>query len=164
MTRGPAEYRLQWNKEWIGDNHGISFQEIRMWKEMSTFGYLLINPIIYMAINSDFFLVMQLPFYIHRPNHTQFVLRIRSKQFGIIKAVSVQVMSLWHHLCCCMLSHSVLPDFATPWTIALQAPPSMGFFRKWYWSALPFPPSEHLPNPGIKPASLVFPTLAGGTT
>ena len=103
MTRGPAEYRLQWNKEWMGDNHGISFQEIRMWKEMSTFGYLLINPIIYIDINSDFFLVMQLPFYIHRPSHTQFVLTIiRSKQFGIIKAclcagyVSVALPVLLH--------------------------------------------------------------------
>jgi len=39
----------------------------------------------------------------------------------------------------------------TPWTVALQAPPSMGFPRQEYWSGLPFPSPEDLPNPGIKP-------------
>ena len=43
----------------------------------------------------------------------------------------------------------------TPWTVALQAPLSMGFPRQEYWSGLPFPPSGDLPDPGIKPASLV---------
>ena len=43
--------------------------------------------------------------------------------------------------------------FATLWTIAHQAPLSMGFSRQEYWSGLPFPPSEDLPNPGIKPRS-----------
>ena len=38
----------------------------------------------------------------------------------------------------------------------------MGFSRQEYWSGLPFPPLGDLPNPGIKPASLVSPTLAGG--
>ena len=45
--------------------------------------------------------------------------------------------------------------FATPWTVAYQAPPSMGFSRQEYWSGLPFP-SPDLPNPGIEPGS---PTL-----
>ena len=40
--------------------------------------------------------------------------------------------------------------FMTPWTIAYQAPPSMGFSRQEYWSGLPFPSSENLPNPGIE--------------
>ena len=45
----------------------------------------------------------------------------------------------------------------TPWTIALQAPLSMGFFRQKYWSGLPFPSPGDLPNPGTvftSPASL----------
>ena len=41
--------------------------------------------------------------------------------------------------------------FATPWTVAYQAPPSMGFFRQEYWSGLPFPSPGDLPSPGIKP-------------
>ena len=39
-----------------------------------------------------------------------------------------------------LFSHSVLSKcFATPWTVALQAPLSMGFSRQEYWSRLPFP-------------------------
>ena len=43
--------------------------------------------------------------------------------------------------------------FATPWTVACQAPPSMGFSRQEYWSGLPFPSPGDLPNPGIEPKS-----------
>ena len=43
--------------------------------------------------------------------------------------------------------------FATPWTVAYQAPPSMRFSRQEYWSGLPFPSPGHLPNPGIGPGS-----------
>ena len=43
--------------------------------------------------------------------------------------------------------------FATPWTVAHQAPPSMGFSRQEYWSGLPFPSPGDLPNPGIEPRS-----------
>ena len=43
--------------------------------------------------------------------------------------------------------------FATPWTVARQAPLSMGFSRQEYWSGLPFPPPGDLPNPGIEPTS-----------
>ena len=49
------------------------------------------------------------------------------------------------------LSHVRL--FATPWTVALQAPPSMGFSRQECWSGLPFPSPGDLPNPGIEPRS-----------
>ena len=42
---------------------------------------------------------------------------------------------------------------ATPWTVANQAPPSMGFSRQEYWSGLPFPSPGDLPNPGIEPGS-----------
>ena len=44
----------------------------------------------------------------------------------------------------------------TPWTVAYQAPLSMGFSRQEYWSGLPFPSPGDLPNPGIEPGS---PTL-----
>ena len=61
------------------------------------------------------------------------------------------------------VSHSVMSDsFATPWTIARQAPLSMKFSWEEYWSGLPFPSPGDLPDPGIKPESLVPPALAGG--
>ena len=43
--------------------------------------------------------------------------------------------------------------FETPWTVAYQAPPSMGFSRQEYWSGLPFPSPGDLPDPGIEPGS-----------
>ena len=53
-------------------------------------------------------------------------------------------------------SLSCVQLFATPWTVAYQAPLSMGFSRQEYWSGLPFPSPGDLPNPGIK---LESPTL-----
>ena len=62
----------------------------------------------------------------------------------------------------CMLSHfSRVRLFVTPWTVAHQAPLSMGFFRQEYWSGLPFPPPGGLPDPGVEAASLMSPALAG---
>ena len=52
--------------------------------------------------------------------------------------------------------------FATLWTVAHQAPLSTVFPRQEYWSGLPFPPVENLPNPGIEPTSPASPALAGG--
>ena len=46
--------------------------------------------------------------------------------------------------------------FATPWTVAYQAPPSMGFSRQECWSGLPFPSPGDLPNPGIEPGSPIL--------
>ena len=43
--------------------------------------------------------------------------------------------------------------FATPWTVAYQASPSMGFSRQKYWSGLSFPSPGDLPNPWIEPGS-----------
>ena len=45
------------------------------------------------------------------------------------------------------------PTLATPWTVAHQAPLSMGFSRQEYWSGLPFPSPGDLPKPGIGPGS-----------
>ena len=52
-----------------------------------------------------------------------------------------------------MKSLSRVRLFATPWTVAYQAPPSTGFSRPEYWSGLPFPSSGDLSNPGIKPGT-----------
>ena len=52
---------------------------------------------------------------------------------------------------CCLVSQVVSNSFATPWTVAHQAPLSMGFSRQAYWSGLPLPPPEDLPNPGTEP-------------
>ena len=49
----------------------------------------------------------------------------------------------------------------TPWTIAHEAPLSMGFSRQENWSGLSCPPPGDLPDPGIKPVSLMSPALAG---
>ena len=51
----------------------------------------------------------------------------------------------------------VVSDSAIPWTVAHQAPLSMGFPRQEYWSGLPFPSPGDLPNPGIKPLSPALP-------
>ena len=51
--------------------------------------------------------------------------------------------------------------FATLWTVAHQAPLSVGFSRREYWSGFPCPSPGDLPNPGNKPASLKCPALAG---
>ena len=57
-----------------------------------------------------------------------------------------------------MLSHfSWIQLFLTLWTVAHQAPLSMGFFRQEYWSGLPCPPPGDLPDPGIEPATLAAP-------
>ena len=54
-------------------------------------------------------------------------------------------------LLCQSLSHIQL--FSTPWTVACQAPLSMGFSRREYWSGLPLPPPWNLPHPEIEPQS-----------
>ena len=54
---------------------------------------------------------------------------------------------------------SVRSNSATPWTVGGQAPLSMGFSRQEYWTGLPFPSPENLPDLRIKPTS---PALADG--
>ena len=53
-----------------------------------------------------------------------------------------------------LLSH--VRPFATPWTVAHEAPPSVGFSRQEYWSGLPFPSPGDLPDQGIEPRSLTL--------
>ena len=59
-----------------------------------------------------------------------------------------------------MKSRSHVRLFATPWTVACQTPPSMGFSRQEYWSGLPFPSPGDLPDPGMEPGS---PALQAGS-
>ena len=92
---------------------------------------------------------------------------------GVLKSVTamasdfilVELNSKKHLLvvimCVCQVI-LVTYDSATLWTAAHQAPMSMGFSRQDYWSRLLCPPPGDLPNPGIKPASLISPALAGG--
>ena len=64
------------------------------------------------------------------------------------------------HLACVVLSHfSHVRLFATLWTVACQAPLSMGFSKQEYCSGLPFPPPGNLPNPEIEPAACVASAL-----
>ena len=58
-----------------------------------------------------------------------------------------------------LLLFSSFSYVATPWTVAHQAPLSMGFPRQEYWSRLPFPSPGNLPDPGIEPKS---PALTDG--
>ena len=52
-----------------------------------------------------------------------------------------------------MKSLSRVRLFVTPWTVAYQASPSMGFSRQEYWSGLPFPSPGDIHDPGIEPRS-----------
>ena len=61
---------------------------------------------------------------------------------------------------CAKLPQSCLT--VTLWTVACQAPLSMGFSRQEYWNGLPCPSPEDLPDPGIETASPVFSASAGG--
>ena len=74
------------------------------------------------------------------------------KQRILVDNMSI-VYLVRQRLCVCMLNHVWL--FFTPWTVAHQAPLSMGFPRQEYWSWLPFPPPGDLLDSGIKPVSCV---------
>ena len=74
----------------------------------------------------------------------------------IVKAVVFPVVMYGCECMCVNFSH--VRVFVTPWTIAHKAPLSMEFSKQEYWSELPFPSPEDLPNPGIKPIS---PALTG---
>ena len=67
--------------------------------------------------------------------------------YDVLHVLWVHMICIWACMCAQLLSHVRL--FVTPWTTAHQAPVSMGFSRQEYWSGLPFPSQEDLPNPGI---------------
>ena len=62
------------------------------------------------------------------------------------QAVTEEILSL-------SLVAKSCPTLAIPWTVACQAPLSMGFSRQEYWSGLPFPFPGDFPDPGIEPGS-----------
>ena len=69
-----------------------------------------------------------------------------------------QTPSLFSTLCLLQgesesVSYSVVSDSATPWTVALQAPVSVGFSRQEYCNGMPFPSPGDLPIPGMEPGS-----------
>ena len=67
-----------------------------------------------------------------------------------------QIFSMLLDTYCAVLSHSVMSDSATSWTVAHQAPLSMEFCSQEHWSGLPCPPPGDLPSPGIEPRSPVL--------
>ena len=68
------------------------------------------------------------------------------------KGITIKLNVIWLEV----KSLSCVQLFVTPWTVAYEAPPSMGFSRQEYWSGVPFPSPGDLSNPGIEPKS---PTL-----
>ena len=78
-------------------------------------------------------------------------------------SLNSSIQSLCLFFCPVLSGFSGVQLFATLWTVAHQAPLSMGFFRQEYWDGLPFPSPGDLPNPGIEPTSLISPTLARGS-
>ena len=70
------------------------------------------------------------------------------------KSVIIQILVLLYMCACVLSSFSPVLLFVTPWTIARQAPLSMGFSRREYWSRLPCPPLGDLPTQGSNPGLL----------
>ena len=98
---------------------------------------------------------------------TQILMQLCTQMAGIptqeytdtenLQPVKARDIHVCMHVCC---HFSCAQLFAAPWTVALQAPLSMGFSRQEYWSGLPGPPPGDLPHPGIEPSSLESPALA----
>jgi len=77
-------------------------------------------------------------------------------------ALEAWSLNHWTTSACMLYCFSHVQLCETPWTEVRQAPLSMGFSREEYWSRLLCPPPGDLPDPGIKPTSLMSPALAGG--
>ena len=81
-------------------------------------------------------------------------LTLTSRQDELLWSYFALFNHIWHLYDILLFSRSVTTNsFATLWTVACQAPLSMGFSRQEYCSELPFPPPGDLPNPGIEPTS-----------
>ena len=65
-------------------------------------------------------------------------------------------------VCVCMLSHFRCVWLCDPMDCSPPGSSAHGIIAQEYWSRWPYPPLGHLPNPWIKPTSLMFPALAGG--
>ena len=84
-----------------------------------------------------------------------------SEIYGILET-SNPISLIWMRDMCMCLHAKSLQFFAILWTVAHQAPLSMGFSRQEYWIGLPSPPPGDLPDAGFEPMSLKYPALAGG--
>ena len=90
----------------------------------------------------------------------------RHKELGTTECLSLYFTSVFAQ-CVHMFMHvcsGAQPclTLVTSWTIASQAPLSMGLYQQGYWSGLPFPPPGDRPHPGMEPVSPASPSLAGG--
>ena len=83
-------------------------------------------------------------------------LKVGVGSFDHVKSSFVQLLILTEGMCMCVIRVWL---FATLWTVACQAPLSMGFPRQEYWSGLPFPSPGDLPHPGTETISLASPAL-----
>ena len=73
-----------------------------------------------------------------------------------VKAMVFPVVIYGDEMVLVVLVAKSCPTLVTPWTVAHQAPLSMGFYWQEYWSGLPFPSPRNLPDPGIEPWSPVL--------
>ena len=87
--------------------------------------------------------------------------RCRSNRHATSPLDFISYHSSIYTFMCVLHRFSRVQLFVTLWTVACQAPLSMGFSRQEYWSGLPCPPPGDLPNPGVEPACLMSPALAG---
>ena len=74
---------------------------------------------------------------------------------GVVLSIVGCLACHWPLPTCRLVTKSCL-TLATPWTVACQAPLSMGFSRQKYWSGLPFPSPGDVPDPGMEPGSPVL--------
>ena len=72
------------------------------------------------------------------------------------------MIHLWDVSSCVLSCFNHVRLFVTLWTVAHQAPLSVGFSSQEYWSGVPCAPTGDLPGPGIEPESHMSPALAGG--
>ena len=81
------------------------------------------------------------------------VLNHSAPQFSHLKDGKTVILTSWVAVNIRVKSLSHAQFFATPWTVAYQAPPSMEFSRQEDWSGSPFPSPGDLPDLGIEPRS-----------
>ena len=84
--------------------------------------------------------------------------KIHHSTFASLSKVNIYIWGYLSTLYLCVLI-PILHCLATPWTVACQAPLSMGLSRQEYWSGLPSPSLGDLPDPGIEPMSLTSSAL-----
>ena len=83
----------------------------------------------------------------------QFFSSLHNKREHLLGKQHLQNLTGNQLSCCCLIAQ-LCPTLGHPWTVAWQAPLSMGFPRQEYWTGLPFPSPGDLPNPGIEARSV----------